>query len=945
MTIGIFGGTFNPIHNGHIALAKRLLDEADLDEVWFVVSPQNPWKQNKTLLDDNLRLEMTRAALEGEQQMKVSDIEFSLPRPSYMWNTLQTLSRDFPEHEFVLLIGGDNWEEFDRWHCYEEILRHHRIVVYPRATTNTCEINANEKNTGETNANEIDTCETNTCETNAAALSTRPTDSFALPTDAKGVSIVNTPLLDISSTDIRRRISEGQPWEHLVPQGILNNTIITYMKKNILSIICFSIMTMTGIGCLTSCGSNTTSKGYALNDKGYPVSKKVDTIDVYFGDSIADPYRWLENDTTQETTEWVDAQNEVTADYLAEIPFRDSLRARLTTVSNYEKVGTPFKKHGKYYFYKNDGLQNQSVLYVKDSLNGEPRVFLDPNTLSEDGTVALSGLSFSKDGKYFGYSISRNGSDWQEIFVKEVESGRLLDDHLMWCKFTSISWHNDGFYYSRYDAPEEGKEYSNVNEGHKVYYHKLGTPQSDDQLTYSNPKYPQRFYSAATTDDEDILFLFESGGGVGTAVYAKDLKKAGSQWRTISATMDYEVTPVEVINGTIYLYSNYQAPKGKLVSVTLNNPSIEKAREIIPEAENVLSSVGAIGGRFFVTYSKDACDHIYQYSYDGKQLCEVALPGLGTARFSGNKDDKECFFSFTSFTVPGTTYNYDLDKNSYEIFYQPKVEFDTNAYTTEQIFFESKDGTRVPMFVTHKKDIVLDGNNPVLIYGYGGFNISLTPSFSSMRVPFLEKGGIYVSVNLRGGSEYGEEWHQAGTKMQKQNVFDDFISAAEYLIANKYTNPERIAITGGSNGGLLVGACMIQRPDLYKAVVAAVGVMDMLRYHKFTIGWNWASDYGTSEDNPEMFRYLKAYSPLHALTPETAYPACLITTADHDDRVVPAHSFKFAARLQECNAADTPSLIRIDKNAGHGGGKPMSKVIDEYTDEYAFMMYNIGMTW
>ncbi len=699
-----------------------------------------------------------------------------------------------------------------------------------------------------------------------------------------------------------------------------------------------------GLGGLTSC-SNTTSKGYPLNEKGYPVTKQVDTFDVYFGDSVRDAYRWLENDTTQETIEWTDAQNEVTEDYLAEIPFREQLRKRLTEVMNYERVGTPFKKHGKYYFYKNDGLQNQSVLYVKDELHGEARVFFDPNTLSDDGTVALQGLRFSRDGKYLAYSIARSGSDWQEIFVKEVESGKQTDDHLMWVKVSGIAWHGDGFYYSRYDAPAEGKEYSNVNENHKVYYHKLGTAQTDDQLIYSNPERPLVFNMAGTSDDESILFITEAGSGAGNSLKAKSLRQPGSKLVTIAPSQDYNVSPVDVVDGTIYLMTDYKAPNYKLVAVTLSNPSIEKARVIIPESENVLSSVQPAGDRFIVTYSKDACDHAYQYSLQGKQFCEINLPGLGSAGFSSDKGDKECFFNFTSFTTPGSTYSYDLDKNTYEMFYQPKVQFAGDDYTTEQIFFESKDGTRIPMFVTHKKDIVLDGNNPTIIYGYGGFNISLTPSFSASRIPFLEKGGIYVSVNLRGGGEYGEEWHKAGTQMQKQNVFDDFIAAAEYLIANNYTNPQRIAITGGSNGGLLVGACMIQRPDLYKAVVAAVGVMDMLRYHKFTIGWNWAPDYGTSADSEEMYRYLKAYSPLHALTPGTDYPACLITTADHDDRVVPAHSFKFAARLQECNAADTPSLIRIDHNAGHGGGKPMSKVIDETTDEYAFMMYNIGMKW
>ncbi len=714
------------------------------------------------------------------------------------------------------------------------------------------------------------------------------------------------------------------------------------MRKLFMTAMIMGATAATGVGALSSCDSKT-SKGYPLTEKGYPLTQKVDTVDVYFGDSVPDPYRWLENDTTQETAEWVDAQNEVTEEYLSKIPFRAELKKRLTDVSNYERIGIPFKHNGRYYFSKNDGLQNQSVLYTKKTLDGEAKVFLDPNTLSDDGTVALGNLAFAKSGKYAAYSISRAGSDWQEIFVIDLATGKLLDDHIRWVKVSGLAWAGDGFFYSAYDAPEEGKELSNVNENHKVYFHKIGTPQADDKLIYSNPKYPKRFYFATTSDDEDILFLYEDGAGAGNALYAKDLTKPNASFVTISPSMDYQVSPVEIIGDNIYLSTNYNAPKGRLVSVTMRKPQLETAKEIIAESENALNSAQVIGGKLFLSYSKDACDHVYVHSLDGKQLHEVALPGLGSVGFSGRKDDKECFFSFTSFTTPGTVYKYDIDKNTSEVYIAPKVDFNADDYITEQIFFESKDGTRVPMFLTHKKGIELNGDNPVIIYGYGGFNVSLTPSFSALRIPFIEKGGIYVSVNLRGGSEYGEEWHQAGTKTNKQNVFDDFIAAAEYLVANKYTNPQRIAITGGSNGGLLVGACMIQRPDLYKAVVAAVGVMDMLRYHKFTIGWNWAPDYGTSADSEEMYRYLKAYSPLHALQEGASYPACLITTADHDDRVVPAHSFKFAARLQECNAADTPSLIRIDKDAGHGGGKPMSKVIDEYTDEYAFMMYNIGM--
>ncbi len=698
-------------------------------------------------------------------------------------------------------------------------------------------------------------------------------------------------------------------------------------------------------GALSSCDSTKTSKGYPLSEKGYPMAKKVDTVDVYFGDSIADPYRWLENDTTQETAEWVEAQNEVTEEYLSRIPFREKLRKRLTDLSDYERIGTPFKRSGRYYFYKNDGLQNQSVLYTKETLDGEAKVFLDPNKLSDDGTVALNGLAFAKSGKYAAYSISRSGSDWQEIFVIDVKTGKQLDDHVKWSKASGLAWAGDGFFYSAYDAPEEGKEYSNVNENHKVYYHKVGTPQSEDKLIYSNPKYPKRFYFAETSSDEKVLFIYEDGAGVGNGLYAKELTRENAPFVTISESMDYRVSPVEIIDGSIFLFTNYKAPKGRIVRVTMGYPKLENAREMLPEGENAISSAQAIGGRLFIGYSKDACDHVFVYNFNGTPMHEVKLPAPGSVGFSGTYDDPECFYSFTSFTTPGTVYKYDIENNQSEVFIAPKVDFNAADYTTEQIFFESKDGTKVPMFLTYKKGMELNGNNPVLMYGYGGFNISLTPSFSTMRIPFLEKGGIYVSVNLRGGSEYGEAWHEAGTKMKKQNVFDDFISAAEYLVANNYTNPGRIAIMGGSNGGLLVGACMIQRPDLFKAVIAAVGVMDMLRYHLFTIGWNWAPDYGTSADSEEMYRYLRAYSPVHALREGVSYPATLVTTADHDDRVVPAHSFKFAARLQECQGGEAPTLIRIDSKAGHGGGKPMSKVIDEYTDEYAFLMYNLGMDW
>ncbi|MEG0454270.1 MAG: prolyl oligopeptidase family serine peptidase [Bacteroides sp.] len=683
------------------------------------------------------------------------------------------------------------------------------------------------------------------------------------------------------------------------------------------------VILLTGGIMVMSCASQ-------QNKLVYPETAKVDTVDVYFDTQVPDPYRWLENDTSAATAAWVAAENKVTNDYLSKIPFREKLLKRLTELANYEKIGTPFKKHGKYYFYKNDGLQNQSVLYVQDTLDGEPRVFLDPNKLSTDGTVALTGLSFSKDGKYAAYTISRSGSDWSEVYVMDVATGQLLPDHIEWAKFSGASWQGDGFYYSAYDAPKKGKEFSNVNENHKVYYHKLGEPQSADKLIYQNPAFPKRFYSAGTSEDERMLFFYEAGAGRGNNLFLQNLTKAGSKIEQLTTDFEYSYYPIEVIGDKMYLYTNYGAPKGRVMVADVNKPLLADWKELVPEAEAVLSDTKVIGNKLFLTYDKDASNHAYVYDLDGKLIQEIKLPSLGSVGFSGDKDDKECFFGFTSFTTPGATYKYDMDKNSYELYRAPNVKFNADDFVTEQVFFASKDGTKVPMFLTYKKDLKKDGTNPVFLYGYGGFNISLNPGFSTARIPFLENGGIYAQVNLRGGGEYGEEWHVAGTKMQKQNVFDDFIAAAEYLIKEKYTNKDKIAIVGGSNGGLLVGACMTQRPDLFKVAIPQVGVMDMLRYHKFTIGWNWASDYGTSADSKEMFEYLKAYSPLHNLKPGTKYPATMVTTADHDDRVVPAHSFKFAATLQECNDGTNPTLIRIDSKAGHGAGKPMAKVLEDH---------------
>ena len=699
------------------------------------------------------------------------------------------------------------------------------------------------------------------------------------------------------------------------------------MKKNLLI-----ILAMTAIA-IESCAPK------------LPQTRKDDTVDNYFGTEVADPYRWLEDDASAETAAWVKAQNKVTDAYLKKLPARAKILSRLKEVANYEKVGAPsHKKNGKWYFYKNDGLQNQSVLYEMDELGGEPSVFLDPNTLSEDGTVALKGTYFSHDCKYMAYVISRSGSDWEEIFVMDVESGSLLEDHIEWAKFTGASWCGNGFYYSAYDRPEEeGHEFSGKNEVHKIYYHKIGTPQSEDELYFSNPAEPLRFYQLDINEEETLAFLYEDGADVGNNLYVKDLRVEGAEFVQMTADMKNSCLPLESEGDNIYLFTNLGAPMNKVVVTNVKNPSYSNWKDLIPESDCVLEDASFVGGKIIASYLKDASTHAWLYDIDGTRLQEIKLPGVGTAGFSGKKEEPWCFYSYSSFTTPGTIYSFDLASGESRVYCQPKTNFDLSDYDVDQIFFESKDGTSIPMFVTHKKNVKLDGSNPVLLYGYGGFDISLTPGFSANRIPFLEAGGIYAQVNLRGGGEYGEAWHLAGTKMNKQNVFDDFISAAEWMIKHGFTSPEKLAILGGSNGGLLVGACMTQRPDLYAVAIPQVGVMDMLRYHKFTIGWNWAPDYGTSEDSKEMFEYLRSYSPLHNLKPGTRYPATLVTTADHDDRVVPAHSFKFAATLQECNDGTNPCLIRIDSKAGHGGGKPLAKVLEEQADIYAFIFKYLGM--
>ena len=673
----------------------------------------------------------------------------------------------------------------------------------------------------------------------------------------------------------------------------------------------------------------------------YPKADKDGTVDNYFGTEVADPYRWLEDDTSAKTAAWVEAENKITNSYLSKIPFRQKLLKRLTEVANYEKLSAPRKHHGRWYFYKNDGLQNQYVMYVMDQLGGTPRVFLDPNKLSTDGTVALQGVYFSNNGKYAAYTISRSGSDWQEFYVIDLKTGQLTTDHIEWAKFSGAAWQGDGFYYSAYDAPTQGKEFSNVNEGMKIYYHKIGTPQSDDVLFYQNPAQPKRFYTVSVNEEETMMFLYEDGAGAGNTLFVRDLRKPNSQFIQMTADMDYRYTPLYTEGEKIYLFTNYGAPRNRIMTADINRPGINDWQELIAEQQNVLNNADVINRQLILTYSQDASDHAYLYGLDGRQIREVKLPSVGSVGFTGDEHEPECFYTFTSFTVPGTIYRYDLATGESTLYAKPNVKFQQEDYTSEQVFFQSKDGTRIPMFLTYKKNV--KSPRPVYLYGYGGFNIALVPSFSANRIPFLEQGGIYAQVTLRGGSEYGEEWHLAGTKMQKQNVFNDFIAAAEWLIREGYTTNEKIAIVGGSNGGLLVGACMTQRPDLFRVAIPQVGVMDMLRYHKFTIGWNWASDYGTSEDSREMFEYLRGYSPLHNLKPGTSYPATLVTTADHDDRVVPAHSFKFAATLQECHKGTNPVLIRIDTKAGHGGGKPLAKILEEQADIYSFILYNMGI--
>lgn len=705
-----------------------------------------------------------------------------------------------------------------------------------------------------------------------------------------------------------------------------------HMRK----LIAFAVVT----GILHSCETPQTKNSISLK---YPITKKVDTLDTYFGTEIKDPYRWLEDDRSEETAEWVKAENEVTFDYLKQIPFRDQLKQRLETLWNYEKLTAPFKEGEYTYYYKNDGLQDQYVLYRKKKEQDQEELFLDPNTFSKDGTTSLSGVSFSKSGNLAAYSISEGGSDWRKIIIKNAQTKEIVEDTLVDVKFSGISWKADqGFFYSSYDKPK-GSELSAKTDQHKLYYHKLGTEQSEDELIFGGTdEQKHRYVGGSVTEDDQYLIISASIATSGNKLFIKDLTKENAPLVPVMETTESDTYVLENVGSKLYLVTNLDAPNRKIVTVDASNPSPRNWKDFIPEKEHVLSPrTGA--GYIFAEYMIDAVSKVKQYNYDGTLVREVELPGLGSiGGFSGKEEVKELYYSFTNYNTPGTMYKFDPESGASEVYWKPEIDFNADAYTSEQVFYTSKDGTKVPMLITYKKTMELDGNNPTILYGYGGFNISLTPSFSTAMAVWMEQGGVYAVPNLRGGGEYGKKWHDAGTKMQKQNVFDDFIAAAEYLIAKGYTSSDYLAVRGGSNGGLLVGATMTQRPDLMKVALPAVGVLDMLRYHTFTAGAGWAYDYGTAQDSEEMFDYLLGYSPVHNVKANVEYPATLITTGDHDDRVVPAHSFKFAAELQEKQSGDNPVLIRIEVNAGHGAGTPVSKTIEQNADIFGFTLYNMG---
>lgn len=678
----------------------------------------------------------------------------------------------------------------------------------------------------------------------------------------------------------------------------------------------------------------------------YPASPRGNHVDVYHGVTVPDPYRWLENPDSPETQAWIAAQNQITFDYLSRIPARDRLQESLTQRWNYEKYSLPFKRGDRYFYSKNDGLQNQSILYTLQSLDDTPQVLLDPNQLSEDGTVSLAGLAISEDGNLMAYGLSTAGSDWQEWRVRDINRREDLSDHIQWVKFSGASWTHDGqgFFYSRYDEPNDKTKLEDVNYFQKLYYHRLGTPQSEDCLIYERPDQKEWGFSGGVTEDGRYLVISVwLGTDPRNLVFYKDLTQPHAPVVELISEFEASYSLIDNDGTRFWFHTNFEASRSRVIAIDLTKPDRTDWREIIPEAPETLESVSLLSHWFVASYLKDARSQVKLFDLQGQFIREVALPDIGsTGGFSGKREDTETFYSFTNFTTPPTIYRYNLISGESVLFRQPQVDFNPADYETQQVFYHSLDGTRIPMFIVHRKGITLEGQNPTLLYAYGGFNISLTPSFSVSLLSWLDLGGIYAVPNLRGGGEYGEDWHQAGMKLKKQNVFDDFIAAAEWLIANRYTSSPKLAISGGSNGGLLVGACMTQRPDLFGAAMPAVGVMDMLRFHKFTIGWAWISEYG-SPDNPEEFQALYAYSPLHNLKPGTQYPATLITTADHDDRVVPAHSFKFAAALQATHHGQAPVLIRIETKAGHGAGKPTAKQIEEAADKWAFLVKTLGI--
>jgi prolyl oligopeptidase len=674
----------------------------------------------------------------------------------------------------------------------------------------------------------------------------------------------------------------------------------------------------------------------------YPETPKGDVVDNYFGVDVADPYRWLEDDKSEQVAQWVEAQNKVTFGYLDEIPFREAIKDRLNNLWDYSAKTSPFIRGGKTFSYERDGLQDQWVLYVQDSNDADPRVLIDPNQFSLDGTVALSSIGVSHDAKYIAYATSDGGSDWNKISIRDIATGEDLSDELHWVKFSGIEWYKNGFFYSRYDEPNKGDELSSANQYHKVYYHQVGTPQSSDKLIFQNLEYPQRNYFAQVTSDQKFLIISETESTHGNSLYIRNLS-TDHDFIKLTTSFEYNYQVLDHIDNYLYVLTNYKSPKYKLIKININSLDIGNWRDVIPEKKDVLESCVLAGGKIIATYIEDVKSKVEVYNLDGDKLHQISLPTLGTVSgISAQLNHKLAFYTFSSFTVPSVIYSFNTETYESEVFFEPEIDFDFDNYATKQVFYKSKDGTDVPMFIVHKKGIELNGQNPTLLYGYGGFNATVKPTFSTSRLVWLENGGVYALANIRGGGEYGENWYRSGTKLNKQNVFDDFIAAGEYLIGQGYTSNKKLAIQGGSNGGLLVGAVVNQRPDLFKVAIPQVGVMDMLRFHKFTIGWAWVNDYGSSEDSIQ-FLNLRNYSPIHNVQSGVRYPAILVTTADHDDRVVPAHSFKYIATLQDKQRKGAnPKLIRIQTRAGHGAGMPTSLIIQETADIYSFIFYNMG---